>query len=490
MNPINSIYKGSLALLTDLYELTMAAGYWKAGLADRESVFHLIFRTLPFKGGFAVACGLDYAAELLEKFSFSSDDIEYLQTLKGNDGKPLFQPAFLDYLRNLRFSCSVAAIPEGTLVFPQEPLVRVQGPMLQCQIIESFLINAIGFQTLVATKAARLKIAALGEPVIEFGLRRAQGIDGSITATRAAFVGGCDGTSNVLAGKVLGIPVRGTHAHSWVMTFPDEQTAFNEYVESMPNNSILLVDTYDTLQGVRHAIEAAVRLREQGHKFAGIRLDSGDLAYLSKEARRMLDDAGFTDAVIVGSNDLDEEIVASLKQQGAKINVWGVGTKLVTAYDQPALGAVYKLSAIRAADGHWQHKVKLSEQSAKASVPGILQVRRFTLHGECIGDAIYDTLTGIAEQPMIVDPQDIVRRKRIPQGAAGEDLLVPVFDNGRRVYESPSLSEMRTRTMQQLDCFHEGIKRFVNPHQYPAGLEERLFNLRTTLMLKEREANL
>jgi nicotinate phosphoribosyltransferase len=297
--------------------------------------------------------------------------LEFLATLTGDDGKPLFESAFLEYLRALRFTCDVDAIPEGTVAFPHEPLLRITGPILQCQLLETALLNLINFQSLIATKAARVCLATQGEPVLEFGLRRAQGLDGGLAASRAAYIGGCAATSNVLAGKTFDIPVRGTHAHSWVMAFDDEREAFSAYAKAMPNNCVFLVDTYDTLEGVRRAVETGKWLRERGHEMVGIRLDSGDLAWLSVEARKILDNGGFPKALIVASNDLDEHIIASLKAQGAQINVWGVGTKLITAFDQPALGGVYKLGAIRGDDGRWVYKVKLSEQAAKVSTPGI-----------------------------------------------------------------------------------------------------------------------
>ena len=321
MGVIHDLYGHSLALLTDLYELTMAYGYWKLGMAEREAVFHLSFRKQPFGGGFSVACGLHDAIEYLHRFRFDAADLEYLSTLKGNDGNPLFDGGFLDYLARFEFKCDVDAMPEGTAVFAYEPLVRVTGPILQAQIVETPLLNLINFQTLIATKAARVCLAAGDEPVLEFGLRRAQGIDGGVTASRAAFVGGCAATSNVLAGKLFGIPVKGTHAHSWVMAFGDELHAFEAYAQALPNNCVFLVDTYDTLHGVKHAVEIGRRLRAQGHEMAGVRLDSGDLAYLSIEARRILDAAGFPNASILASNELDESIITSLRQQGAKIAV-------------------------------------------------------------------------------------------------------------------------------------------------------------------------
>jgi len=371
-------------------------------------------------------------------------------------------------------------------VFSQEPLLRIQGPILQCQLLETAMLNLINFQSLVATKAARVCLATQGEPVLEFGLRRAQGVDGALAASRAAHIGGCDATSNVLAGKLYGIPVRGTHAHSWVMSFDDEREAFRAYAEAMPNNCVFLVDTYDTLEGVRRAVEMGHWLREHGHEMAGIRLDSGDLAWLSIEARKILDEAGFPKAVIVASNDLDENIIASLKDQGAKINVWGVGTKLVTAYDQPALGGVYKLGAIRGKDGHWNYKVKLSEQTAKISNPGIHQVRRFRSEKEFIADGIYDVERGAPENFTVVDPLDPTRRKHLAPGTTFEDLLIPIFKHGQQVYQSPALSEIRRRTQSQLAMFHSGVKRFVNPHQYPVGLELGLHDLKTEIILHAR----
>ncbi|RYF55329.1 MAG: nicotinate phosphoribosyltransferase, partial [Cytophagaceae bacterium] len=338
----NKLYDTSLSLLTDLYQVTMAYGYWKSGTAEKEAVFNLYFRKNPFGGGFTVACGLANAIGYVTHFGFTKKDLRYLRTLTGSDGEPLFETAFLDYLGALKLTVDIDAMPEGTVVFPNEPLVRVRGPILQCQLLETPLLNLINFETLIATKAARLRLVADTDTLLEFGLRRAQGVDGGMTASRAAYIGGCDATSNVLAGKHYDIPVRGTHAHSWVMSFDSELEAFETYADVLPNNVTLLVDTYDTIQGVRNAIEAGQRLRERGYRLSGIRLDSGDLAYLSIEARKLLDAAGFTDTAIVASNDLDETIINSLKQQGAKITVWGVGTKLVTAYDQPALGGVYK----------------------------------------------------------------------------------------------------------------------------------------------------
>ncbi|WP_250630541.1 nicotinate phosphoribosyltransferase [Rhodoflexus caldus] len=486
----NKIYNGSLTLLTDLYQITMAYGYWKSQMTEREAVFNLFFRKNPFNGGYTIAGGLSYAIDFLENFHFDDSDIAYLATLTGADGKPLFEQGFLDYLAQMHFTCDVDAIPEGTVVFPQEPLLRIKGPLIQGQLVETALLNIINFQSLIATKAARVCQAANGEPVLEFGLRRAQGIDGGLAASRAAYIGGCTATSNVLAGKLFDIPVRGTHAHSWVMSFPDEKTAFNAYAKAMPNNCVFLVDTYDTLEGVKHAIEVGKELKAQGYHLAGIRLDSGDLAYLSIKARQMLDDAGFIDTNIVASNDLDENIVTSLKQQEAKVNVWGIGTKLVTAFDQPALGGVYKITAIKNEHGQWDYKLKLSEQAIKISNPGLLQVQRFyDDDGLCAADMIYDEESFHPEQQQqatIVDPLDLTRRKIVHVESKHLLLLKPIFKNGRKCYESPDIHSIRAYAKQQLETLHPTIRRFTNPHQYPVGLEKGLYELKTNLILKLR----
>ncbi|HEY7212987.1 MAG TPA: nicotinate phosphoribosyltransferase, partial [Thermoanaerobaculia bacterium] len=481
-------YRGSLGLLIDLYELTMAYGYWKTGMERHEAVFHLHFRKPPFGSGFTLACGLAPAIEFIESFRFGDEDLDYLAGLRGDDGGPFFTAEFLDVLRRLELACDIDAIPEGTVVFPQEPLVRVRGPILQAQILETALLNLINFQTLIATKAARVCLAAQGEPVVDFGLRRAQGMDGGLAASRAAYAGGCAATSNVLAGKLFGIPVKGTHAHSWVLAFDSELEAFDAWALAMPNNSIFLADTYNSLEGVRHAAEVGRRLRERGHEMMGVRLDSGDLAYLSIEARKILDAAGFPDAQILGSSELDEHLIESLKLQGAKIGAWGVGTRLVTAYDDPALGGVYKLTAVREGpQAPWRYKVKLSEQAVKITTPGIQQVRRFSADGLFLADMIFDEELGAPAAPTIVDAADMTRRKEIPRDAPWEDLLVPVFRAGRRVYEPPPLDEVRQRGCEQLGRLHPGIKRFANPHQYPVGLEPKLFDLRIKLILEARQ---
>ena len=489
MNTLAELYKPSLGLLADLYQLTMAYGYWKTDMKDLEAVFHLFFRQNPFRGGFTVAAGLATAVEYLENLRYDQAELDCLSSLRGNDEKPLFDRAFLEYLSNLQLLCDVDAVPEGTVVFPNEPLLRIKGPLVQAQLLESAMLNIINFQTLIATKAARVVMAAAGDPVVEFGLRRAQGIDGALSAARAAYIGGCEATSNVLAGRIFGIPVKGTIAHSWVMCFDDELDSFRAYAQAMPNNCIFLVDTFDTLQGVRNATVIGQELRAKGHEMIGIRLDSGDLAWLSIQAREILDDAGFPNAVIFASNDLDENIIVSLKEQGAKIDAWGVGTRLVTGHDDPALGGVYKLSGIRQPGGPWQHKIKLSEQAVKISNPGVLQVRRYCCNGECAGDVIYDEEHPIQGDCTMVDPFDVTRRKVMPKDAAQEDLLTPIFRQGQKVYQSPALETIRQRTKQQLAMFHSGIKRFVNPHQYPVGLELGLNERKQKLILQARGFN-
>ncbi len=468
------LYGASLALLTDLYELTMAYGYWKAGMADWWATFHVTFRKNPFHGSYAVACGLHSVIDFVESLHFSEDDLEYLASLRGHDGTPLFDDdGFLDYLSRLTFQGDLDAVPEGTVICANEPLVRVCAPLPQAQILETALLTLLNFQTLIATKAARVSLAADGDPVLEFGLRRAQGIDGGVSEARAAYVGGCFGTSNVLAGKLFGIPVRGTVAHSWIMAFDDELEAFRRYAEAMPNNVILLVDTYDTLTGVRHAIEIGRQLRARGQRLIGIRLDSGDLAELSKQARRMLDEAGLTDVAIVASSELDEYAIAELKRKGAPIQIWGVGTKLAVAYDQPALGGVYKLAAVRRPGGQWEPRIKLSEEPIKISHPGRIQVRRYARDGRWAVDVLYDVSEPEPSRPVV----DFYHPGRTIDLAGLQDcgeLLVPVFRGGKLVYERPALPEIQQRCREQLRRLPEAVRRFAAPEPYPLGVSARM----------------
>jgi nicotinate phosphoribosyltransferase len=489
-NSLLQCYKSSLVLLTDFYQLTMAYGYWQTGRHEHEAVFYHSIRKTPFASGYAVCAGLGTLIEYLVGFQFTPDDINYLAQLSNTQGKPLFSNDFLQYLTQLKFSCDIDAIEEGCIIFPQEPLVRVKGPLLQCQLLESILLNIINFQSLIATNAARLLQATRGEPVLEFGLRRAQGFDGALMASRAAYIGGCTATSNVLAGRLFGIPVQGTHAHSWVLSFDSELDAFRTYAKTFPDRCIFLVDTYNTLEGIENAIKVADELKPEGFHLAGIRLDSGDLAYLSQEARKRLDAAGYTDSFIVASNDLNPSVITSLKEQQAQINIWAVGTRLITAFEQPALDGVYKLSALKSAqDKKWQYKVKLSEQTIKISTPGLLAVRRFyadSHYKHALADAIYDEQQGIASACTLIDPIDPTKRYAISADTPYRELLQPIFRKGRLVYKIPTLQTSQKKTHLELKQFHESIRRLLNPHVYPVGLVENLYHLKLKLILKEK----
>lgn len=456
-----------LALLTDLYQLTMVQGYWKAGLADVEAVFHLNFRKKPFQGGFAIAAGLQTAIEFIQHFRFSEQDIAYLSNLTDPDGASLFETKFLEALRNFQCTCDIDAIPEGTAVFPYEPMIRVKGPLWQAQLLESPLLNLINFQTLIATKSARICLAAGDDPVVEFGMRRAQGVDGALSASRAAFIGGCAATSDVLAGKLFGIPVRGTHGHSWVMAFPNELQAFRSLAETMPKKCVLLVDTYDAVSGVKHAMRVADECKSTGFILDAVRLDSGDLFDLSIEIRKLLDSEGFFSTQIMASNELDEYAIRDLKQRGAKIDAWGVGTNLVTGGNQSALDGIYKLSALSDGKNDWQYKLKVSETASKTTNPGILQVRRSFDGEHYLGDVIYDELLGA------------------PKGD-GRDLLVPIFRDAKLVYKPPNLHEIQRFAAEELARLSEDMKRLENAKEYPVAMEKRLQEKKQELIRTSR----
>ncbi|MBQ9021333.1 MAG: nicotinate phosphoribosyltransferase [Eggerthellaceae bacterium] len=474
-------------LLTDLYQLTMAQGYWAAGKTNEEACFHMYFRNNPFDGGFSIACGMAQLAEMVENFHFTEEDHAYLKSLLAPNGDALFDTEFLDWLAQLELSIDIDAVVEGTPVFPNEPLVRVSGPIMQCQLLETALLNCINFQTLVATKAARVCLAA-DAPVAEFGLRRAQGIAGGVWASRAAVVGGCTSTSNVLAGQMFSIPVSGTHAHSWVMAFENELDAFREYARIFPHNCVLLIDTYDIEQGLENAITVGLEMKERGEKLLGVRIDSGDLAWLSKRARARLDEVGLTDCGIVLSNDLDEHTIRSIKGEGAQIASWGVGTKLATAYDQPSLGGVYKLSATRTESGAWVDRIKISEQLAKLTFPGVLGVRRYYHdNGKIAGDMVYDINSDINADERIVDPADSLRQK-VLAGKKHVEILQPLARAGKLVLDDEYRDAMaaRERARAALETLDETQKRILNPHSYPVGLEEGLSDRRRGLVAKLR----
>ncbi len=481
---IDSTHNASNSLLTDFYQFTMACGFWKSGLVDKESVFHLFFRRAPFGGNHVISCGLENVINHIDALQFKPEDLEYLESIRGNDGKPLFEKGFLTYLSELEFRCNIDAVPEGTIVFPSEPMIRIEGPIVQCQLLETPLLNLMNFPSLIATKAARIRRAAQGDSVLEFGLRRAQGVDGAMTASRSAYIGGCDATSNVLAGKRFGIPVRGTIAHSWVMAFADETEAFRTYSKVMPNNCVLLVDTYSTIDGVEKAIQVGRELEEKGYRLSGIRLDSGDLADLSKKARDLLDNNGFPDVRIVASSDLDETIIQDLKARQARIDIWGVGTKLITAFDQPALDGVYKLSAIKTPGRDWEYKIKVSDQSAKATIPGIQQVRRYYREDLYDGDVIYDLKTDLSAGCTLIDPSESTRGKTIGPNARYKDLLVPIYRQGKLVYEIPTIEEIKQKVQEEIGSFHPSVMRLTNPHTYPVGNEKSLHELKTELTLQ------
>ena len=476
------------ALLTDLYQLTMAQGYWKSDLHNEQACFHMYFRSNPFDGGYSVACGMAQLAEMVETFRFSEEDCAYLGSLNAPGGGPLFDPGFLNYLRELRLDVDIDAVYEGTIVFPNEPLVRVMGSIMQCQLLETALLNCVNFETLIATKAARVCLAAQG-PVAEFGLRRAQGYAGGIWASRAAIVGGCASTSNVLAGKMFSIPVSGTHAHSWVMAFESELEAFREYARIFPNNCVLLIDTYDVAKGLENAITVGLEMRERGERLIGVRIDSGDLAWLAKMCRKRLDEAGLEDCGIVLSNDLDEYTINSIRSSGAKVASWGVGTKLATAYDQPTLGGVYKLSATRSSDNEpWHDRIKIAENSSKLTFPGVLDIRRYYHDdGHIAGDMVYDARLGVNDEERIIDPADDFRQK-VLSGKRHVDLLHPLSRGGKVVLQPQYRDAMaaRDRTFSGIDELDESQKRMLNPHSYPVGLERMLSENRRALVAQRR----
>jgi nicotinate phosphoribosyltransferase len=471
-----------LALLTDFYQLTMMGGYWKTGRKDLTACFNYVFRDLPPHNGFAIAAGLEQLLDLVGGLHFTDQDIGYLSGLK------VFDPAFLEFLRTFRVQCTIQAVPEGTVVFPHEPVLQVEGPLIQAQLLETAILNMLNFQTLIATKAARIRLACGSDNLVEFGLRRAQGPDGGLSGSRAAYIGGTDSTSNVLAGKIFGIPVRGTHAHSWVMSFDDELAAFRAYADCYPD-PILLVDTYDTLSsGLPNAVTVFKELRAAGRPArAAVRLDSGDLARLSKTAHRMFTEAGFEDPLIVASNELTEDLIADLKRQGAPINSWGVGTHLITSSDHPALGGVYKLVAVRSEEGEWKPRIKLSSNPMKMTDPGRKRVVRYSdAQGRYLADIIR-----LDDEPLSMDPaglsgEDEDHAQRAPvlfadrhdtsylrgiKGAAKCELLLQtVMRAGVRVGPRPSLEEIRARARDQAAALPEETRRLRNPEIYTVGL--------------------
>ena len=474
----------NLTLLTDLYELTMMQGYFK-NPTDQIVVFDAFYRKNPCDGGFAIAAGLEQIIEYIRDLHFTPDDICYLRSLN------MFEPEFLEYLRGFHFTGDIYAIPEGTVVFPREPLVKVIAPVMEAQLVETAILNILNHQSLIATKAARVVYAAKGDGIMEFGLRRAQGPDAGIYGARAAVIAGCVGTSNVLTGQMFGVPVKGTHAHSWIMSFPDEYTAFKTYADMYPNACILLVDTYDVLgSGVPNAIRVFKEMKAAGlpMKGYGIRIDSGDLAYLAKKAYEMLDEAGFGDAIISASSDLDEYLIDSLKAQGAKINSWGVGTNMITSKDCPAFGGVYKLAGVKTPEEkEFTPKIKLSENTEKVTNPGnkiiyrIYDKKTGKIRADliCLEGETYDENKDL----IIFDPIETWKKTKLKAGTYTlRELLVKVIDKGEPCYESPSVMEIQAICKKEQETLWDETRRLVNPHEVYVDLSEKLYKIKSDLL--------
>jgi len=474
-------------LLCDYYELTMGNGYFQSGLAGRTAYFDVFFRTVPDGGGFAIAAGLEQIIRYIENLRFSEEDIRFLEE------KKIFSREFLDYLRDFSFTGDIWAVPEGTPIFPREPILTVRAPAIQAQLVETFLLLSLNHQSLIATKANRIVRAAKGRPVAEFGSRRAQGADGAVLGARAAYIAGCTSTACALSDQLYGVPASGTMAHSWVQMFDDEYEAFKTYCQIYPHNATLLVDTYNVLKsGVPNAIRAFKEvLLPQGITQCGIRLDSGDITYLSKKARKMLDEAGLPDCRIVASNSLDEYLIETLLSQGARVDAFGVGERLITSKSDPVFGGVYKLCAIEDKAGHIIPKIKISENTAKITNPHFKKLYR--LYENETGKAIADVLcvhdeTIDSTKPLeIFDPEATWKRKTVTDFTAKE-LMVPIFKAGKRVYDSPALPEIQRYCSQQVDTLWDEVKRFENPHNYYVDLSQKLWDIKHAL-LEHQEGN-
>ena len=482
---MNTAEKLNMTMLCDFYELTMGNGYFRNGYKDRITYFDVFFRKVPDQGGFAIAAGLEQLIDYIENLHFSEEDIAYLR------GRSLFCEEFLDYLKNFRFTGDIYAIPEGTPVFPREPLVVVRAPSIEAQLIETFTLLTINHQSLIATKANRICRAANGRTVLEFGSRRAQGADAAIIGARAAYIGGCAGTACTISDQLYGVPAGGTMAHAWVQMFDTEYEAFKTYCETYPTNTTLLVDTYNTLKsGVPNAIRAFNEvLRPMGISKCGIRLDSGDMAYLSQKARKMLDEAGWPECQISVSNSLDERLIQNLFLQGAQIDMFGVGERMITAKSEPVFGGVYKLTAVENEQGEIIPKIKCSENVEKITIPHFKKVYRLynKENGKAIADymTVYDEVVDENEPMMLFDPYATWKTKNVCNYQARE-LLVPVFLKGRKVYESPALKDIQTYCKQQVDTLWDEIKRFDNPQTYYVDLSQKLWDIQQELLRKNR----
>ena len=475
--------KRNLTLLTDLYELTMMQGYYEKG-QNENVIFDVFFRQNPCNNGYSVCAGLDQVIDYIKNLHFTYDDVDYLR------GLGIFKEDFLHYLSGFHFSGDIYAIPEGTVVFPKEPLLKVVAPIMEAQLVETAILNIINHQSLIATKTSRIVFAANGDGIMEFGLRRAQGPDAGLYGARAAMIGGCVGTSNVLAGQMFDVPVMGTHAHSWIMSFPDEYTAFKTYAEMYPDNCTLLVDTYDTLKsGVPNAIRVFQKFKDAGKPLIkyGIRLDSGDLAYLSKEARKMLDEAGFPEATICASNDLDEFLLHDLKMQGAAIDSWGVGTNLITSKDCPSFGGVYKLAAIQNEEGDFVPKIKISENTEKITNPGNKTIYRIyeKASGKIKADLICfaDEVIDPKQDLLLFDPMDTWKKTKLAGGTyTVREILLPIFKNGECLYKSPTLKEIAAYCREEKDTLWDETKRLFYPHRVYVDLSQKLYAVKQSLL--------
>ncbi len=477
----------NLTLDTDLYELTMVAGYNALGRSRQKACFDLYYRQNPDDGAFCIFAGLESVISYVNNLGMYPDDVEYLESLG------IFpSDALASLAAGMKFTGDIWAVPEGTVVFPNEPLIRVVGPIAEAQILETTMLALVGHQTLIATKAARMCTATRGAPVVDFGTRRAHGVQAALYGARAAYIGGCVGTSNVKAGKLFGIPVRGTHAHSWVESFESEIESFQGFADTFPGNCVLLVDTYDIIHGVRHAIEVARQMKESGKTLNGIRIDSGDLAYYSKAARCMLDEAGFPEVKILASSDLDEWIIESLRAQGACIDVWCVGTRLITSYQTPALGVVYKLMAADKGDGVLSPKIKISQNPSKVTNPGVKKIIRFfNGNRRMIGDLLaeVDEPLPAGEPVRAHHPMYDYMKKTYRQPYTAEELMVPIFREGRQVYDPPSLETVKQRAASQVDSLEPEYKRLPNPHLYKVSLSNRLHRIKMDLLKYYEEKN-
>ena len=473
----------NLTMLCDFYELTMGNGYFVGGMQDRITYFDVFYRSVPDSGGFAIAAGLEQVVDYVQKLHFDEEDIAYLR------GRGIFDEAFLDYLKNFRFTGDIWAVPEGTPVFPHEPILTVRAPAIQAQLLETYMLLELNHQSLIATKANRICRAAQGRTVLEFGSRRAQGVDGAVVGARAAYIGGVHGTACALSDQLYGVPAAGTMAHSWVQMFDSQYAAFKTYCEIYPNNAVLLVDTYNTLKsGVPDAIRAFNEvLRPRGITKCGIRLDSGDIAYLTKEARKLLDAAGWESCTISASNSLDEELIRDLLQQGAKIDAFGVGERLITARSEPVFGGVYKLVAVEDGGGTIVPKIKISENVAKITTPHYKKLYRFFGNdtGKAIADylAVHDEAVDDSKPLTIFDPDATWKKKEV-SGFTAKELQVPVFRGGKLVYDLPSLPEIRKYCLEQVDTLWDEVKRFDNPHKYYVDLSQKLWDVKHGLLEK------